>query len=377
MRLAFVFFFVLSTLGFAQEFTNDSSGFERQYRAAFDAGSSGSRDQIRHALDSFALPAEWFQQTFGADADQQLQQYKTEFDYFEYAESRHIQDEFKEPIPVMEVNVLPHPSPVDSSPKPVPVSLQPLPDFKWMEIKILDQSGVRRFSWMNTYAYVNGAFHFFGVGAYPFWDPRRIHRSDTCDPQGHQPGGHLTAPVTPIYPEEARSKGVQGTVSLVLDVAKDGSVSSVEVLHGDPLFAESASAAAKQWRYQPFTNCGEAMEGQSAENVRYSLDGSIANVTIVPPSMKVRISSGVAASNLVHKVNPKYPQEAKHARIQGAVVLKVLLDKEGKPQEVTTVSGAQELAEAAIDAVKQWRYKPYNSTENPSRSKPRYRSISL
>jgi hypothetical protein len=41
------------------------------------------------------------------------------------------------------------------------------------------------------------------------------------------------------------------------------------------------------------------------------------------------------------------------------------------------VSGAQELAEAAIDAVKQWRYKPYNSTENPSRSKPRYRSISL
>jgi TonB family protein len=359
MRLALTFLFLLSLSCFGQDLTNASAGFERQYRQAVDAASSGNRDQIRHALDSFSLPPEWFQQIFGGSGDQVLQQYKTEFDYFEYAESRRIQNESKDSVPVMEVSIVPQRTTMNPPPKPAPASVQPLPPMEGVEVKVLGASGSPRASWLNQFVYVNGAFRFFGIGGYPFWDPRRIHRSDTCDPQGRQPGGQLTAPVTPVYPEEAKSKGVQGTVRLLVNVAKDGSVSSVDVFNGDPLLAQSALDAAKQWHYQPFINCGQPMEAQSLDIVRFALDGSTANVTIVQPSMRIRVSSGVSDSNAVHKVNPKYPQEAKKAGIQGAVVLKVLISKEGEPHDITLVSGPPELSDAAIDAVKQWRYKPY------------------
>ena len=365
MRTVLVFLLATSVVAFGQQVTPDSAGFERQYRAAFDAGQSGNRDQLRHALDSFALPADRFQQMFGAASDQLNAQYKSEFDYFEYSDSRHIQDAFKDSVPVMEVNILPNSKLAQA--KPAPASVQPLPEIEGIEIKILDPSGGGRskLTWINMFVYVDGGFRFFGSGFYPFWDPRSVWRPDTCDPHWHQKGGQLSDPVTPVYPEEAKKQEVQGTLKLLVSVGKDGSVSAVEVVNGEPLLAESAKLAAKQWRYQPFMNCGQPMEGQDLENVRYALDGGSASVTIEKPAMRIRISSGVAAMNAVHRVNPEYPSEARRAGIQGTVVLKVVIDKEGVPQEVSVVSGPPQLADEALKTVKQWRYKPYNLNGEP------------
>ncbi len=74
---------------------------------------------------------------------------------------------------------------------------------------------------------------------------------------------------------------------------------------------------------------------------------------------KVAISSGVAAGNLISKPEPTYPAIAKAARIQGTVVLSATISKTGTIEHLTVVSGPQMLAQSAIDAVKQWRYKPY------------------
>jgi len=76
-----------------------------------------------------------------------------------------------------------------------------------------------------------------------------------------------------------------------------------------------------------------------------------------PP--RARVSSGVMAGLLMTKVQPKYPEDAKQAGIQGQVVLKALIDKEGNVQDLEVVSGHERLAPAAIEAVKQWRYKPF------------------
>ena len=361
MRTVLVFLVATSVFGFGQQVTPDSAGFERQYRIALDTPSSSNRDQIRHALDNFALSAEWFQQTFGVASDQWLQQYRTEFDYFEWAESNRIQREsLGNSVPVMQVDIRPTSSLPYRQAKPAPASVQPIPASEEIEIRILQsQGGSPKVSWVNAFVYVDGRFRFFGVGGYPFWDPIRIHRADTCDPQGHQPGGHLIDPATPIYPEDAKKQGTQGTVKLLLDVAKDGSVSSVHVVNGDPTLSASAELAAKEWHYQPFVNCGQPMEGQDLENVRYVLDGGSASVTIEKPAMRIRISSGVAASNVIQKVNPEYPPQARDARLQGSVVLKIVIDKQGVPQEVSVVSGPPQLADEAVKTVKQWRYKPY------------------
>jgi TonB family protein len=71
------------------------------------------------------------------------------------------------------------------------------------------------------------------------------------------------------------------------------------------------------------------------------------------------IPPDVMAQNIISKVNPKYPPEAKKARIQGAVVLDAVVGKTGTVEKLSVASGPNELQQSALDAVKQWRYKPF------------------
>jgi protein TonB len=77
------------------------------------------------------------------------------------------------------------------------------------------------------------------------------------------------------------------------------------------------------------------------------------------PVKRIRVASRVAEANLIHDVAPQYPPEAGRARIEGAVVLMAVIGKDGSVQDVRVESGLPILAQAAIDAVRQWRYKPY------------------
>jgi protein TonB len=74
---------------------------------------------------------------------------------------------------------------------------------------------------------------------------------------------------------------------------------------------------------------------------------------------RVRVSSGVSTGLLIRKVPPTYPPLARQARIQGVVVLQAQISKEGNIQNLQLISGHPMLAPAAIEAVKQWKYKPY------------------
>jgi protein TonB len=72
----------------------------------------------------------------------------------------------------------------------------------------------------------------------------------------------------------------------------------------------------------------------------------------------IRYSAGVVAANLVHRVEPVYPPLARIARVQGAVVLEAVINKEGEIDNLRVITGPPLLVRAAIDAVSQWRYKP-------------------
>jgi periplasmic protein TonB len=79
----------------------------------------------------------------------------------------------------------------------------------------------------------------------------------------------------------------------------------------------------------------------------------------VATPQRVRVSSGVSSGLLIRKVQPNYPPLARQARIQGTVILHAEISKDGTIQNLQLVSGHAMLAPAAIEAVKQWRYKPY------------------
>jgi len=74
---------------------------------------------------------------------------------------------------------------------------------------------------------------------------------------------------------------------------------------------------------------------------------------------RVRVSQGVTQGLLIRKVAPNYPPLARQARIQGTVVLQAQISKTGDIQNLQLISGHPMLAPAAIEAVKQWKYRPY------------------
>ncbi len=93
------------------------------------------------------------------------------------------------------------------------------------------------------------------------------------------------------------------------------------------------------------------------------IGGIISSTPVAVPKVatpqRVRVSTGVATGLLIRKVTPNYPPLAKQARIQGSVVLQAEISKDGTIQNLQLISGHPMLAPAAIEAVKQWRYKPY------------------
>jgi protein TonB len=89
------------------------------------------------------------------------------------------------------------------------------------------------------------------------------------------------------------------------------------------------------------------------------IGGVPATVPKVATPQRVRVSQGVSQGLLIHQVKPNYPPLARQARIQGVVVLQALISKDGTIQNLRMISGHPMLAPAAIDAVKQWKYKPY------------------
>jgi periplasmic protein TonB len=74
---------------------------------------------------------------------------------------------------------------------------------------------------------------------------------------------------------------------------------------------------------------------------------------------RIRVPARLAEANLVYDVEPKYPPEAGRARIEGTVVLSAVIGKDGTVGDVRVEKGLPVLAQAAIEAVKQWRYRPY------------------
>ena len=90
---------------------------------------------------------------------------------------------------------------------------------------------------------------------------------------------------------------------------------------------------------------------------------STSHLNVVPKFMptpqRVRVSQGVTKGLLFHRVEPPYPPLARAARVQGEVVLKAVIDKNGDIQDLQLISGHPMLVPAAIAAVKQWHYKPY------------------
>jgi protein TonB len=113
-------------------------------------------------------------------------------------------------------------------------------------------------------------------------------------------------------------------------------------------------------KLQPKTNAlhVELDSGSQAQPSAAQSSGAITQA-----AQRVPITSGDQVVS--HEVEPSYPYLAKQQKVQGSVLLRALVSKSGDIQDLQVLKGPTMLAEAARDAVKQWRFKPYYQDGQP------------
>jgi|SRR5579859_1668463 len=84
-----------------------------------------------------------------------------------------------------------------------------------------------------------------------------------------------------------------------------------------------------------------------------------------PTQTRIRQGGAVQAAMLVNKVNPTYPPLARQTRISGTVRLHAIISKDGSVQQLEVVSGHPLLVQSALDAVRQWKYRPTTLNGEP------------
>jgi protein TonB len=103
---------------------------------------------------------------------------------------------------------------------------------------------------------------------------------------------------------------------------------------------------------------GATSANGSEVNGSQATGNEVRRASSVEPAGVLELSPEVAEGNLLYRVEPEYPEEARRRQMQGSVVLDVRMGRDGAVQAVNLVSGQGLLADAAIAAVKQWRFKP-------------------
>jgi TonB family protein len=172
---------------------------------------------------------------------------------------------------------------------------------------------------------------------------------------------------------------------MTIIINRNGDVQDISLFSGHPMLAPAAIEAVKQWKYRPYLLNGEPVAVETQVQVNFSLSdkpapegvagdipggatgGVIGSMPTSPTTdspriatpQRVRVSSGVSQGLLIKKVSPQYPEEARTEGVQGVVLLKATIDKEGSISNLELISGHPLLAPAAIEAVKQWKYRPY------------------
>jgi len=173
------------------------------------------------------------------------------------------------------------------------------------------------------------------------------------------------AMVLPEYPEAERKARIEGTVLLQAQVLKDGSVGEITVvegIEGHPALEESAKDALSQWRFTPATEDGKPVDMTIQIPLAFRVDndkkaGSDAEAGETMPQL---ITESI--------IRPEYPEEARDAGVTGKLLLEAEVNPDGTPGKITIkegIAGYPGFDQMAIEAVKQWKFKPGTKDGKP------------
>jgi len=172
-------------------------------------------------------------------------------------------------------------------------------------------------------------------------------------------------PPTPGSAPAAASAPADGQAADVSTTGNESQTVATNATSSAP--SSTPSAQASSTPADTATKTAAAMQTAKQDTTPSHANPSlVAASASVPPTAASKPSSDLlevpedyADDQVVHRVHPSYPKQARARKLHGAVVLQAIINKQGKVDSLQLVSGDPLLAQAAADAVKQWRYKPY------------------
>ena len=287
-------------------------------------------------------------------------------------------------------------------------------------IEVYEQSSDKKASLLDTEFSLPeksaAVFGFENTEGKPYFITLRVQRRVTESAPAEGTGGNqnvtpakLVKQVDPVYPEAARKARVEGAVILEATTDTYGRVANVKVLRSIPLLDQAAIDAVKQWVYEPVVVDGKPVPmtftvtvqfkfsekkpevggvvgriyGGVEGGVKGGVEGGIAGGVEggVQGGVKGGVEGGVQGGvsgqdlkefekgavravgkieppKLLKEVAPVYPEAARKARVQGLVILEIKSDETGNVVDVRILRSIPLLDQAAIEAVKQWKYEP-------------------
>jgi len=242
--------------------------------------------------------------------------------------------------------------------------------------------------------------------------------------------------VDPVYPEIAKAAHVQGAVILHAIISKTGEVEKLDVISGPSMLTASAMEAARQGKDKPYLLNGEPTEVQTTVNINFNLADAaalvqaeqeyrefIASYPTAPAAAQAqaklkqvqaeleqaeaeltmqdahlnairaqyngvpvkKVGGGVSSPIPIYEVEPEFTAAAKKAKAAGMVLVGLIVDEQGLPQNVHVLRGfgigpdgkplpklkkaaraaADGMNQKALDAVKQYKFKPATQDGKP------------
>ena len=161
--------------------------------------------------------------------------------------------------------------------------------------------------------------------------------------------------VNPVVPQEPGMR-LHGTVVLRAVIGKRGAVESLQMVSGHSMLVPAAFDAVRQWRYRHYEVNGIPVRVETTVRVEFGEVGEAEAEASAPKAESISVTGEDMRDRLVHRVAPVYPPLARQARIQGTVILRIVINQLGEVGDVQLVSGHPMLAPAAVEAVRKWRY---------------------
>src|SRR5262245_19014293 len=174
--------------------------------------------------------------------------------------------------------------------------------------------------------------------------------------------GDVIIKAQPIYPAVAKQINASGEVQVSIVIGENGQVIEAKAIKGHPVLRSAAEDAARKWVFKPTLLDGKPVKQPGTLTFVFmspppTSDPPSAATSAETPE-KLNVSGGVLQGNAIKKVQPPYPPIAKAARASGPVQAQITISETGEVIEASVISGHPLLRDAALQAARQWLFKP-------------------